>query len=254
MSKAILVEWSKLRRSPVVLVATGLMVILVPAMAYGFYWVAQNGGTGGVARKAEALIVGTGWEGDLNSGGQVAAAASFVGSGLVVAWVFGREHADRTFASLFALPVSRASIATAKLVVLFGWAVFLAIALTAVTVLLGVIANIEPPTSGLGPRILKLTVVVLLTSLLATTTSYAASVGRGYLPAIGAVIVILAAAQVSVLIGTGGWFPYAVPGLMAAAGAEGIAEPSALQIALVPGVVAAVGWCTIEWWRRAEVV
>ncbi len=253
MSGALRVELLKLRRSPVAQVATGLMVILIPALALGFFWVAQNGGTGGIALKAQAMIVGTGWEGYLNSVGQIAAAAIFVGSGIVVAWVFGREHADRTFPSLFALPTSRAAIATAKLAVLIGWAFFLAVAVTAVSVMLGVVSALEPTESDLRPGVVTLFVVVLLTSLLATTTSYAASAGRGYLPAIGAVILIVAAAQLSVLFGTGAWFPYAVPGLLVVAGAEGIPEPSALQIALVPALVTAGGWLTIQWWRRAEV-
>jgi ABC-2 type transport system permease protein len=83
---------------------------------------------------------------------------------------------------------------------------------------------------------------------------FVASLGRGYLPAIGVLGVIVAITQVAVLFGTGGWFPFAVPGLMAVAGAEGIPEPTALQVLLVPAVAAVGIWLTIHWWHHAEVV
>ena len=97
-------------------------------------------------------------------------------------------------------------------------------------------------------------VVLGTTGLLSMTMGFVASVGRGYLTAIGAIIVIIAVAQVAVLFGTGGWFPFAVPGLLAVAGAEGAPTLSSLQMALVPAVVAMGIWFTIAWWRSAEVI
>lgn len=49
----------------------------------GFHSVASRGGTGAVARKAEALLVGEGWENYLGAVDQIAAAAMFVGAGVV---------------------------------------------------------------------------------------------------------------------------------------------------------------------------
>jgi ABC-2 type transport system permease protein len=77
----------------------------------------------------------------------------------------------------------------------------------------------------------RLSAVAILAALLALPTGYVASAGRGYLPAIGALIVVIAISQVVVLFGTGGWVPSAVPGLLAVGG--GLA-PTAVQIALVP--------------------
>lgn len=84
------------------------------------------------------MVFGDGWTGHLNSANQIGAAAIFVGAGVVVVWMFGREHADRTFASLFALPVSKGSIAVAKLMLLLAWAVMLSTAMSVVALLLGV--------------------------------------------------------------------------------------------------------------------
>lgn len=254
MTRALRVEWWKLRRSPVTLTATVLMVVVLPMLALGFYSVSQNGGKGALAQKAEALLIGDGWEGYLGAVAQIAAAAVFVGAGVVVAWVFGREHADRTFSSLFALPVARATIAASKLVTLTGWAVALSalvVLATAVAGLLGGVGTLD--ADGVMPGLGRLFAVVLFTTLLAETVGLVASAGRGYLPAIGAMVLILAAAQVAVLFGTGGWFPFSVPGLLAVAGTEGVPTPNAIQIALVPLTAALGGWLTIVWWDRAEV-
>lgn len=255
MNRALRVEWQKLRRSTVTLTATGLMVVLLPLMGLGFYLVAQNGGTGALAQKAAAFVVEEGWEGYLSTIYQIVAVAMFLGTGIVVSWVFGREHADRTFPSLFALPVSRASIATAKFVVLIGWMTILTVLIVATVLGLGITAGVGPfEPAVIGPGLLRLCGIALSTSGLALTVGLVASVGRGYLPAIGALILIVAAAQISVLFGTGGWFPFAVPGLAAVAGSEGVPPLNAMQIAVVP-ITAAVGvWLTIGWWQRAEVV
>lgn len=255
MIRAVRVEWWKLKRSPVTVTATFLMVVLLPAMALGFYSVAQRGGTGPLAQKASAFLVGDGWEGYLGGVDQIAAVAMFLGSGIVVAWAFGREFADRTFPSLFALPTSRVVIAGAKFFVLAGWIALLSLLVVAVSLGIGLVASVGRLEIGvIGPGLLRLLGVATAASVLGLTMGFVASVGRGYLPAVGALIVTIAAAQISVLFGTGGWFPFAVPGLIAVSGSESAPALSPMQIALVP-VAAGVGmWLTVRWWRLAEVV
>jgi ABC-2 type transport system permease protein len=255
MNRALAVEWRKFRRSAVTRTATVLMVAFLPAMGLGFYSVAQQGGTGAVALKAQAMAIGEGWDGYLGLVDQIGAVAVFIGAGIVSAWVFGREHADRTFPSLFALPVSRVAIATAKLVVLAGWVILLAGLLTAVSLLLGAAADVGVagwPVVGRGAA--RLFAIVSSTGALSLGAGLAASMGRGYLPAVGAIILVVMTAQVAVLFGTGGWFPFAVPGLMAISGTEGAPVLSAVQIGLVPLTATVAAWLTVDWWRRAEVV
>lgn len=255
MRAAILVEWWKLRRSPVALTATALMVVVMPALAFGFHAVATQGGRGALALKASAMLVDDGWAGYLRLVDQIAAPAMMVGAGVVVAWMFGREHADRTFAALFALPVSRATVAGAKFVVLAAWAVVLSVLVTVVATAVGLLVGLGAfDLAADGPEVVRLFAVALSTTGLALSIGVVASAGRGYLPAFGALVLILVAAQVSVLFGTGGWFPFAVPGLVAVAGAEGIPPLAATQVALVPATVALGVWATVRWWHRAEVV
>lgn len=255
MRAALTVEWRKLARSPVVWTATALMVVMLPAMALGFYTVAINGGTGALAAKAEAFLVEEGWVGYLSLVGQIAAVAMFLGSGVVVSWAFGREHADRTFASLFALPVSRREIALAKFAVLSAWITVLSALVTLLAVVMGLVGGVGTPGSGLPTGdLVRVFTVSLSTCLVVLPVGYVASVGRGYLPAIGALIVVVAAAQIAVLFGTGQWFPFAVPGLMAVAGAEGVPTLSVLNISLVPITIFVGVWITVLWWRTAEAV
>jgi len=255
MNRAVQVEWWKLRRSPVTVTATALMVVVLPLMALGFYSVAQQGGTGPLARKAGAFLFGEGWEGYIGAVDQIAAVAIFFGAGIVVAWAFGREHADRTFPSLFALPVSRGSIAAAKFLVLAAWVTLFSLLVVVVSLGIGVAAGVGPiQTEVIGPALLRLLAISLSTGLLSFTVGLVASVGRGYLPAVGALIMVVIAAQVAVLFGMGGWFPLAVPGLIAIAGSEGAPVLSPTQIALVPIATAVGVWLTIRWWQRTEAV
>jgi ABC-2 type transport system permease protein len=254
MRSALGVEWLKLRRSRVALVATALMGLLLPAMGLAFYSVAVSGAVGTIADKAGAMLIGEGWVGYMDLVEQIAAVAVFMGAGVVVAWAFGREHVDRTFPALFALTVPRATVAAAKFVVLTLWVVALALIVTVMALLLGMVGGVGPVEVGVVVgETLRLITVTIGAGILALTMGYVASVGRGYLPAIGALAVIIAAAQIAVLFGTGGWFPFAVPGLMAIANAEGAPALNPTQYALVPALAVVTIWATLRWWAKAEV-
>lgn len=253
MGGALLIEWWKMRKSPVTLVATILMGILLPAMGLSFYLVAVNGGNGAIADKAAALLTANGWDGYLRLVDQVAAAALFLGAGVVVAWVFGREHVDRTFSSLFARAISTGTVAAAKHLLVFVWVVALSTVVSLAALILGWIGGVGPVDSGvIAPELARLFVISNASGLLGLTIGLIASMSRGYLAAIGALIVITALAQVSVLFGAGGWFPYAVPGLLAVSGTEGIPEVSGVQLALGFGWILLSGWLTVRWWQHAE--
>lgn len=255
MTRALRVEWLKFRRSSVVKVSTLLIVVLLPAVGLGVFAVGSTDAVGPLIAKIEGMLIGEGWHAFLGVVAQIAAAAVFVGAGVVAAWTFGREHADRTFSSLFALAVSRPAIALAKFVVLAVWAGTLTVTVAATSLLTGLLGGVGKMTvADFGPPLLKLGFVVAATGLLALVAGYVASVGRGYLPAIGAIVLVVAAAQISVLFGSGGWFPFAIPGLVAISGSEAAPSLSAAQLASVPVVVLVVVGLTVAWWQRAEVV
>lgn len=253
MRRSVEIEWWKLRSSRVTLSATALMGALLPAMGLGFYRVALSGGNGVLADKAAAFLTEPGWVGYLGLVDQIAAVAVLLGAGVVVAWVFGREHTDRTFPGLFARPVSRGTIAAAKFAIMLAWVFALAVVICGMALALGLVGGVGPITTATATELLRLFVVSLGAGVLALTMGWVASVGRGYLPAIGALILIIAASQMAVLFGTGAWFPYAVPGLLAASGAEQVPTPDPIQIGLVPALALLAMWSTLRWWNRAEV-
>lgn len=252
MSTALLVEVRKMRRSTVVGVATALLAALIPLMGMAFTAVAASGaGSGTLGGKAAALVIGEGWTAYLRTVDQIAAVAIFLGVGIVTAWVFGREFAEGTFPSLFAVTVTRRAIAGAKLLALAAWVGVVTVALVAVALVLGVLVGVGEPFAPV--EVVRLALVTLGGGVLGLTAASVASIGRGLLPALTAVILVIVASQIAVLLGTGGWFPFAVPGLAAVAGVDGIDPLTAPQVVLLPVVVGVSAWATIRWWSRAEV-
>jgi ABC-2 type transport system permease protein len=91
-----------------------------------------------------------------------------------------------------------------------------------------------------------------LTIALTLPLALAASVGRGYLSAIGVMVLLVFLAQVLSVLGLGSWFPWATPALLSgAAGADaqnlGVGA-YLLVVTVVAGVIAGV----IIWWRNAD--
>lgn len=251
MTAAYRIELRKLRRSAVVRVTTPLLVLLIPGLGAAFSQVALSETAGGpLGGKAAALLIGDGWTAHLRMIDQIAAVAVFLGVGIVTAWAFGREFADGTFPALFGLPVSRAAIARAKFYVLSTWGVFVVAGVVAVSLGMGVVLGVEGGWA-LG-ELLRLAAITAAGTVLGLPAGLAASIGRGHLPAIGAIILAIVAAQVAVLFGSGGWFPFAVPGLAAVAGVDGIESLTAAQIALVPLTAGIGAWFTLGWWSRTE--
>ena len=254
MRAALFAESLKLRRSRVILTISFLVTVAVPAMSYGLFWVAVNGGFGPLAAKSSGLIVGEGWAGYLSAAGQITAVAGFLAVGVATAWIFGREFVDNTFASLFGLASSRRTIAIAKFVVTVGWAAALMVTMVAVVAMVGLITTPGDFTTSATVGLLELVGIGWLSAALGLTSAAAATWGRGYLPAIGMLIVIVAVAQMAVLFGTGGWFPFAVPGLLAVAGAEGVPVVTEAQVVLALVLSTGFVFFTAAMWSRAEAV
>ena len=257
MRTALAVEWLKLRRSTVVKVATAILALLLPLLAAGFMAAYIGGGDSLLAAKVRTMVHETTWTAYLDLMAQLLSVGALLAVGVVVCWVFGREYSDGTIGSLYALPVSRAQIAWAKSLLVLGWGLATSVLGALMALPLGLAVGLDAPT-GVGEivRAAALPVAIaVLTTLLALPLALVASVGRGYLAGIGALLGIVMATQIVTLVGAGGWFPWATPSLWAGmGGAELAATVTPVQLAL-PVVVGALGaWATAWWWQRAEVV
>ncbi|MEH6380686.1 MAG: hypothetical protein V7768_03115 [Dietzia cercidiphylli] len=89
----------------------------------------------------------------------------------------------------------------------------------------------------------------MLTSAIVTPVAWVTTVTRSTLAGVAATIAIVIVAQVGVLVGAGGWMPFAAPTLWAMSGGSGV---SPLQLALV-GVIPLVSTAlTVATWRRLQ--
>jgi ABC-2 type transport system permease protein len=216
--------------------------------------VVEGSGDGLLAEKVRALVSGTGWVAYSGLLDQFAASALFVGVGIVVIWCFGREFSDRTVGSLFALPTPRGIIAGAKLIVVAGWSFFVSTMVVVVAFGFGLAGDLGPLDSAAIEKMAGVLTVALLTSLLASTLALPASIGRGYLPAIGAMVLILMTAQMAVLFEAGAWYPFVAPGLWAISGNQGEVLVTLSQLVSVPTLALIGAGATVRWWQHFELV
>ncbi|MEZ5094421.1 ABC transporter permease [Nocardioides sp.] len=254
MSPAYAVEALKLRRSRVVQIATLALVVVPPAMARGFLAAAENAGNDPASLKAAAMLPGLGWTGYLGGLMQIYATAGVVGVGIVVGWCFGREYADRTVVSLYASATPREAVATAKLALLTVWAVGTGLAMVAATWLLGVATGLGLPDAADARVLVRVLALAVLSGLLALPVALAASAGRGYLPAVGGLLVLVVLAQVATIAGAGDWWPWSVAAVWAMGPEAGMPAVAEARLLVVPAVVVTGALLTVRWWRHAEVV
>lgn len=171
----------------------------------------------------------------------------------ITAWVFGREYSDRTAKELLALPTPRWVIVGAKFVLTALW--ILGLTLMVFVIGLGIGAAVGVPGWSLElvwASFWSLMLIAFLTFMLMPVVALFASVGRGYLPALGWAFITMASAQIAGVLGWGDWFPWSVPGLVSSLNGsrtEPIAAHSYIVVLLtfLAGVVA-----TFAWWRSAD--
>ncbi|MDQ0826894.1 ABC-2 type transport system permease protein [Arthrobacter sp. B2I5] len=247
-------EALKFRRAPVVRMVSILIGAVLPGLAAVFMVAATSDGSSQIGLKAAAMLTGTGWAAYLAMVGMLLSVGALLGIGFVVCWSFGREFTERTEACLFALSVSRRQFAFAKLTVILLWALLLCLVSLAVAFLAGALIGLGVP----GPEALaaagKAWCAGALAALLACPLAIVASVARGYLPAVGALVLLVVITQMVTAFGAGAWFPYAAPGLWLGMGGAAAAETvSPLQLFLCVPVSALGIAITVQWWKNMQI-
>jgi len=172
---------------------------------------------------------------------------------LIVIWLFGREYSDRTAKDLLALPTPREALVTAKLLIATLWCAVLAVWVYLFGLGLGALIGLPGWTQDVWLHATAVYAATAgLTIMLALPLAWAASAGRGYLPAIGVTILLFFFSQVLSVLGLGPYFPWATPGLL-----SGAAGPQAQNLGvgsylLVLAAVAVGIAGVITWWRSAD--
>ncbi|MCB2411652.1 ABC transporter permease [Demequina sp. TTPB684] len=226
MGTALALQWATFSRSATARVATALAVLAAPVFGIGMVALARSGAiTGTSAAKFEPFVEGAFGDAVGALVGQILTVVMVLAAGFAVAWLFGREFADRTYGSLFALPVSRAQLGWAKVMVAAAWAVAcvtFAVALTTLGLAIAATAGLEGAavTGELLVVLARDGVAGVLMGLLGLPFGWVAVRSRGYIGALGGIIAVVAASQILASLGLGRWVPYVAPALWAGAGGD----------------------------------
>jgi ABC-2 type transport system permease protein len=242
-------EWLKFRRARVPWVAAALLVAGVLGITLAARSAAVGSGVAGA--KARLLLASSGpypW----GAATQVGAVGAVLAVGVVFGWLHGQEYEEGRLETLFARPVSRVAVAVAKVVLQGAWTIALALALTVGTAGLAAATaqQFGAPEAALAGRLLA---VVLLDGCLASFCVLAAVLARSTLGAVGAAVVLVAAAQIAALLGAGGWFPLSAPGIWSAQVRPTVDPELAVGLAgaVTLGVLASAG--TVLVWARRDI-
>lgn len=253
---ALWVETLKVRRSKVPLF-TAIGFSITPLVGGLFMIILKDPEAakqmGLISTKAQLTMGVADWPAFFGLLSQAVAIGGGIVFAIVAAWVFGREFSDRTVKEFLALPTSREAVVTAKLVVIALWT----FGLTLLAYGLGLVVGNLVDIPGWSVELLRSASVdifgsAILTIALLPFVALLASVGRGYLPPFGWMILTVVLAQIAAITGWGDWFPWSVPALFSGA-AGPRTELMGPHSYLVVGVACVIGLsATYLWWRKAD--
>ncbi|TDC01606.1 ABC transporter permease [Micromonospora fluostatini] len=247
LTAALDVELRKLAASRVIRTTTVLVVAGITILASALTSATRNGNDQ-IAAQLGPLADTDGWMLLTGVAAQVTAAGGLLAFGVALSWLVGREFSDATITGLFAQPVSRPVIVSAKLLSHLLWAVLVAVALTALIALTGTLLGLGAWHADVRSALGRQLVLTILSALLATPAAWAATLGRGPLPGIATTIALIVIAQVTAVAGAGAWFPPAAPALWALQ-PDTVSAPQLTAVTVVPVTFTAL---TVAAWARLQ--
>ena len=206
-----------------------------------------------ISVKAQITVGSADWPAMFNLLSQAVAIGGAILFGIITIWAFGREFSDRTVKDLLALPTSRATIVTAKCIVIAVWSILLTLFVIGTGLIVGKLVDIPGWSMALlGSSLVDILGASLFTIALLPFVALITSMGRGYLLPFGWVILTMMLAQIVAITGWGDFFPWAIPALF-----SGAAGPRADLLGPHSYLIIAAS-CTLglaalyRWWRTAD--
>jgi ABC-2 type transport system permease protein len=243
MRAAVWAEAVKLSGSTVGRVGSLAIVVGISVLS-GTMLVAASTGDPQLLAKLGPVADGD-WNGFLLGAAQITGAGGLGGFAVVLAWMFGREFGDGTITGLFALPVRRSTIAMAKLLVYGVWAAAMSVLLAVVLLAVGTVAGLGPIDSQTWDTVSRQIALGIMSAAITVPVAWAATLSRSVLGGVSVAIGLVVVAQVSVLVGIGGWMPLAAPALWALSAGSAVSPVQLLLV--VPYVLAAVLLTAASW-------
>jgi ABC-2 type transport system permease protein len=251
LSDMIWVELRKVLRSRVPLfTALGfLMMPLIGALLIFIYKDPQLARQLGLLGTKANLVVGSAdWPGYLTLMVEFTALGGFFFFCLAISWIFGREFSDGTLKDLLAIPVQRFDIVLAKFLVAALWCAALIVETYLVGLALGAVIQLPGGSTAVilhGTRTLALAALMSITLVL--PFGFFASLGRGYLLPMGIAVLTLILGNLSITLGWGDYFPWAVPALLVQ---NAPIAPFSIALVALTGLAGIAG--TYLWWKYAD--
>lgn len=214
MRHVLTTELLKLRRAPVLWGTLGALLAGPLGVAL-LLWIVQDperaARTGLLGAKAELTGIEATWPAYSSFVVLVIGSAGWLVLAFIVAYLFGREYADRTAPAMFTFPVARHRFALAKFIVAALWWVIIA----ALTLIEAVLVGHALGLAGWTPHTLTslladTSAAVAVTWLAGTPIALMAVWSRGYLAPIGAALALLLSGQLLGQTGWAAWFPWSV--------------------------------------------
>jgi ABC-2 type transport system permease protein len=144
-------------------------------------------------------------------------------------------------------------VVAAKFVVTAGWCLLLAVQTYLLGLVIGAVLGLpgwSARTAGHG--FVAVLATAAMTVLLVAPFALAATMGRGYLAAVGVMFATVFVTQIVTLLGYGGYFPWSVPALYSGVAGPDKPGPGPVGYVLVVGVGLAGTIATAAWWRTAD--
>ncbi|RPJ05275.1 MAG: bacitracin ABC transporter permease [Spirochaetaceae bacterium] len=203
--------------------------------------------------KVDLAAISADWPSFLGFIEMATSAAGIILFGFAASWIFGREYSDRTVKDLLALSVSRTAIVFSKIIALWLWCLLSAVVIFVISLGTGALINLPLWSPDLMPEFFRVFFVsALLSLLLCPVVAFVASMGRGFLPAIGFLIFCMGLANLFANIGVGEYFPWAIPMLYSNAVEDaGNGLPLASYIIIVLTCLAGIIG-TVYRWKYAD--
>jgi len=251
LSNMIWIELRKVFRSRVpFFTALGfLMMPLIGALLIFIYKDPQLARQLGLLGTKANLVVGSAdWPGYLTLLVEFTAMGGFFFFCLAISWTFGREFTDGTLKDLLSVPVPRFDILLAKFIVAALWCVALIAETYMVGLILGAVIRLpggSPAVILHGTGVLAVTAVMSIT--LVMPFGFFASVGRGFLLPIGIAVLTVILGNLSITLGWGEYFPWAVPALIFQ---ETSIPLFSYALVALTGLAGMAG--TYLWWKYAD--
>ncbi len=171
--------------------------------------------------------------------------------GFLTAWSFGREYAEGTLKDLLTLPVSRVTLATAKLLSVSIWSLLL-LCLMLVLSLTGAFLVQLPLWNApeLLTAVMRIFLAGLATIYLNSVFAFAACYYRSMLAPVGCVILTAVLINFAGAIGIAAFYPWAIP--MYFTQIDGGVMPDVIgwALLLLTGGAGSVG--TLSWWTVSD--